>query len=275
MQYVKQNQSVLVVLGPFVDDVDGKTPREDLTILQSDIRLSKNGAPFAQSAGVSGATHNENGYYRLTLDAADVNSLGRLVVAVLVPGALPVWQEFMICTPNMWDAFFGTSTFTVDAADIWAYATRTLTQPGAEVEAAVRGADLALVNKVGFVATVTNLIIPATWTKIYVTVKTDPKVTDGAATIQVVRSNPNALTDGLTRFLGVAATDTNRAYGSLTVDQPNGTVTIELKDDLQFPASKRGRHTYDIKCLRSDGEALLVAGSAYFDILSTETEAIT
>lgn len=274
MQYIKQDTSVQVILGPFVDDTDGKTPRTDLTIAQSDIRLSKNGAAFEASASIGTPEHDENGYYRVWLDADDADALGRLVVAVLIPGALPVWQEYMVCAANMWDAFFGTETFTVDAADIWTYANRSLTMTAAAVTAAVAGKSLTLINKVGFEATITGVVIPANWEKVYVTVKANKDLADTAAVIQLVVSNGGDAADGLIRFLGNAPTVAQQGYGILVVDRPNNQISITLKDDLIFPAARRGRYTYDIKCLRTGEESMLLAGSGNFDILGTETEAI-
>ena len=42
--YLKQSTAVDVILGPFVDEDDGKTAETGLTIAQADVRLSKNGA---------------------------------------------------------------------------------------------------------------------------------------------------------------------------------------------------------------------------------------
>jgi len=115
-QWIKQSTASTIKLGPFLDDTDGKTPKTGLTISQADIRLSKNGGAFAQSNNTAGATHNENGYYDVPLNATDANTLGTLRVAVSKSGALPVWQDFMVVPANVWDSMFGASVLNVNVS---------------------------------------------------------------------------------------------------------------------------------------------------------------
>jgi hypothetical protein len=75
-----------------------------LTISQADIRLSKNGAAFAQTNNAAGATHMEKGYYGVPLDTTDTATLGRLRVHVHESGALPVWEECLVVTANIYDS---------------------------------------------------------------------------------------------------------------------------------------------------------------------------
>ena len=107
MQLIEQSTSITIRIGPFLDEDDGKTAETGLTISQADIRLSKNGGAFAQSNDSGGATHDENGWYYLTLDATDTATLGRLMVAIHESGALPVWREFMVVPSNVWDSLVG------------------------------------------------------------------------------------------------------------------------------------------------------------------------
>jgi len=115
-QWIKQSTASTIKLGPFLDDTDGKTPETGLTISQADIRLSKNGGAFAQSNNTAGATHNENGYYDVPLNATDTNTLGTFRVAVSKSGALPVWQDYMVVPANVWDSMFGASTLNVNVS---------------------------------------------------------------------------------------------------------------------------------------------------------------
>lgn len=119
MHLLKQSTSITIQLGPFLDETDGHTPETGLTIAQADIRLSKNGANIAQTNDSGGATHDELGWYSLTLDATDTATLGRLLVIVHESGALPVWREFMVVTANVWDTLCSTAHFHVldDAGD--------------------------------------------------------------------------------------------------------------------------------------------------------------
>lgn len=117
MSWLKQSTAQTVKMGPFVDSTDGVTPETALTISQADIRLSKNGGDFAQSNNAAGATHDENGYFDVPLDATDTNTLGRLKVAINESGALPVWKDFMVLPANVWDSLFGADKLQVDAVE--------------------------------------------------------------------------------------------------------------------------------------------------------------
>jgi len=118
MQRLKQSTAATVKLGPFLDDTDGKTAETGLTISQADIRLSKNGGDFAQTNNSAGATHDENGWYDVPLDATDTNTPGRLIVAVHESGALPVWREFEVVPANVYDSLFSTDKLQVDVTQI-------------------------------------------------------------------------------------------------------------------------------------------------------------
>jgi len=116
--YVKQSTAVNVILGPFVDSTDGVTAETALTISQADIRLSKNGAAFAQTNNATGATHRENGHYLIPLDSTDTNTLGQLRVAVAESGALPCWLDLEVVTANVWDSLFSTDLLQVDVTQV-------------------------------------------------------------------------------------------------------------------------------------------------------------
>jgi len=118
-QWLKLSTAATIPFGPFVDETDGRTPQTGLTIAQGDIRLSKNGGSFAESHDAAGATHDENGYYALSLDATDTNTPGRLRVAVSASGALPVWQDFLVVPANVHDTLVaGSDKLDVNAAEV-------------------------------------------------------------------------------------------------------------------------------------------------------------
>lgn len=103
-RFLKQSTSVDVGIGPFLDSTDSVTPETALTLTQPDIRLKKNGGNWAQKNAAQTLSHEENGWYELTLDATDTNTLGILLVAVNESGALPVWCEFMVVPANVYDS---------------------------------------------------------------------------------------------------------------------------------------------------------------------------
>jgi hypothetical protein len=101
---LKQSTSVDVPIGPFLDASDGVTAETALTITQPDIRLKKNGGAWAQKAAAQTLSHEENGYYEVTLDATDTNTLGLLRLAVAESGALPIWEDFIVLPANVYDS---------------------------------------------------------------------------------------------------------------------------------------------------------------------------
>ena len=118
MQYLRQSTATQAVLiGPFIDDTDGKTAETGLTIANTDIRLSANGGNmFAKTSG--GGTHDEIGYYTITLDATDTATVGKLQLAVHPAGALPVYHEFQVLDEGAYDALFATAATILTSADV-------------------------------------------------------------------------------------------------------------------------------------------------------------
>lgn len=104
---LKQSAATTIVMGPFVDSTDGVTAETALTINQASVRLSKAAGAFAQKGQASAATHMENGFYSVQLNATDTGTLGELVVAVSVAGALPVWRCFTVVPANVYEALVG------------------------------------------------------------------------------------------------------------------------------------------------------------------------
>lgn len=111
MQYLKQSTAVEIALGPFLDETDGKTAETALTITQPDIRLKKNGGAWAQKNASQTLSHEENGWYEVSLDSTDTATLGNLMVACHESGALPVWREFTVVPANVYEALVGGTEF--------------------------------------------------------------------------------------------------------------------------------------------------------------------
>jgi hypothetical protein len=113
--FLKQSTAVDVLIGPFVDDTDGKTSETALTLSQADIKLSKNGQALAQKSDVTAAAHDSDGYYNCELDATDTNTVGQLVLIVHESGALPVRHEYHVIEEAIYDALYGASAAGFDA----------------------------------------------------------------------------------------------------------------------------------------------------------------
>ena len=107
--FLKQSTSQVVRFGPFLDSSDGVSAETGLTIAQADMQLSKDGGAFAQKNASGNATHDTDGWYSTTLNATDTNTVGELVLQVVVAGALPVWLRWYVVEESIYDSLFGAS----------------------------------------------------------------------------------------------------------------------------------------------------------------------
>ena len=106
--FLKQSTAVDVLIGPFLDQDDGKTAEASLTISQADVKLSKNGQTLAQKNDVTAcASDGSDGYYNCELDATDVNTVGQLTIIIHESGALPVRLDYHIVEEAVYDAMYG------------------------------------------------------------------------------------------------------------------------------------------------------------------------
>lgn len=113
-----------VMLGPFIDNAGGTSVLTGLTIGNTDIRVSKNGANIiAKNSG--GATHDEIGMYTATLDASDTDTVGRLQVMINATGSLFVYHEFEVLEEAAYDAIYAAAAAPATAAGVSAVETDT------------------------------------------------------------------------------------------------------------------------------------------------------
>ena len=114
---LRQSTAVDILLGPFVDDADGKTAEAGLTL---DVEVSKNGQALANKNDATTPVHDAagtiDGYYNCELDTTDTGTLGTLTVVAYAAGALPVRVDYAIITAQVWDSFFSTDLLDVNAA---------------------------------------------------------------------------------------------------------------------------------------------------------------
>ncbi len=110
LMYLRQSTaSQEVLIGPFLDDADGKTAETALSIANTDIKLWKSGATTEANKNSGGATHIAGGRYYAVLDATDTDTVGMLEVNVHVSGALPVRRQFYVLEESVYDALFAGS----------------------------------------------------------------------------------------------------------------------------------------------------------------------
>lgn len=213
-QWLQQSTSITEKIGPFLDDSDGFTPETALTITQPDVRLSKNGGAFAQKAAAQTLTHDENGFYGLTLDATDTDTLGRLKGNIDKTGALPVFFDFMVVPTNVWESMFGADRLQVHTAEISASLITATTIATDAITAAKIATDA--IDASALAADAVNEIVDAVWDEV-LTGATHNIATSAGRRLR-------ALQEFSVYALGAIWIDTvNGAAG--TTDFENGTVT--------------------------------------------------
>jgi hypothetical protein len=104
-RWLKQSTAFTFRIGPFLDSVDGVTAETGLSIAQADLQISKNGGAFAQTSASPTTTHDADGWYQCPLTATDTDTLGPLTVQVVMAGALPVWEHFVVVPAEVYDTF--------------------------------------------------------------------------------------------------------------------------------------------------------------------------
>ncbi len=119
-QWLKLSTAASIRLGPFIDSTNGVTPASALTIAASTVKLSKGGAAYgALSAACATLVYDSNGFYSVPLAAGDVDTVGRLDMAIKTGSALAVWQNLMVVPAVTYDSLIGgTDYFQVDAIQV-------------------------------------------------------------------------------------------------------------------------------------------------------------
>ncbi len=151
-----------------------------------------------------------------------------------------------------------------DPADVWGYATRTLTQSAASVAAAVAGSAITILRGDTLTVNLTGLGDISARTELWATFKTDTRHTDAQSLIQIVEG-----ATGLAYLNGAAGT---AVQGSITVtDEATGALTIALaaaaSDDLPIVGG-----FYDIQMLTASGVTTLTSGD--FSVTADVTRSI-
>lgn len=105
---LKQSTATTLLLGPFVDETDGRTAETALTISQADVLLWKEGGTtLAQKTESTSCTHRSNGLYTCPIDTTDTNTLGILTVSVDASGALPIRMDYFVVAATVYDSLKG------------------------------------------------------------------------------------------------------------------------------------------------------------------------
>lgn len=98
-----------VMFGFFIDNSDGKTEMNALTIANTDIRLHKYQASAFAAKHSGGGSYISNATYLFRFDSTDVDTPGPLKVQCIMTSCLPVKMEFNVLTEAEWQNKYGTA----------------------------------------------------------------------------------------------------------------------------------------------------------------------
>lgn len=116
MPFLRQSTAQTIRFGPCLDVTDGVTEETALTLVQADMRLSKDGGAFAQKSAAGNATHDSDGWYSTSLSMTDTATVGELILNVHQPAnMLPVWLRWWVLEEVIYDALFGAAAAGFDA----------------------------------------------------------------------------------------------------------------------------------------------------------------
>lgn len=159
------------------------------------------------------------------------------------------------------------------AAQVWAYATRSLTGTAAAQTSPVVGSTLNITRAATYSATLTGLTVPSSWTSARWTVKRSSQKasTDGStALIQIlVSATPTAATDGLVVLNG-STSGLTLTDASLLISGTTATITIADHVTAQLA---KDNYEYDIKFYHGDSESTVVT-EAVCNIVATPTQTV-
>lgn len=130
MRYVRTNTATRITVGPFFDKTDGVTPETALTVTSCKLTLmvDDGGVPTlvldtspTASGGNNDMVHvtgDDAGFYDLELTAANLNYLGRAMLAITDAAThCPVFHELMILPAVVYDALvLGTDNLDINVA---------------------------------------------------------------------------------------------------------------------------------------------------------------
>lgn len=132
MRYLRTNTACRITVGPFFDKTDGVTPETALTVTACKLTLMVDNADVptlvldtnpTASGGSNDMVHvtgDDAGFYDLELAAANVNYLGRAMLALTDAAThCPVFHEFMILPAVVYDSLvLGTDSLQVDTVQV-------------------------------------------------------------------------------------------------------------------------------------------------------------
>lgn len=128
---LRQNTDQYVTVGPFIDQGDGKTLKNDLTVtnikgifsIQTHSAAATDSDEFTCSATGSDdwglVSQGHGGLYQLKIPDSVDNFVGSGFLSLYYGTSyLPVWHEFRVLPANVWDAWKGADLLQVDLTQV-------------------------------------------------------------------------------------------------------------------------------------------------------------
>ncbi len=106
MRWIKEDASVNIRIGPFVDIGDGFTAKTGLTWRRGCAAVARTMARLRPRTARPGLRTTSQGYYYVPMDATDVGTAGslRVIVNKQAASAMPVCEDFQVLPPNVWES---------------------------------------------------------------------------------------------------------------------------------------------------------------------------
>jgi len=213
------------------------------TLAAGDVKVSIDGGALNNLATLPVVTPAGSKLVKVDLSAAEMN--GDQICVVFSDQLGNEWCDWVETITPLASSL---------AAQMWAYATRTLTQTAAQVAAILAGSDITVQRGDTLSVALTGLGNIAARTKLYFTVKVNPSRDPDTAAILKIEE-----TAGLTVVNGVAYTTV--ANGDITVDdEADGDVTITVDEAVTALLMVASGLYYDIQMVSAAGVVTLTAG---------------
>lgn len=117
MLYLQAATSATVMVGPYVSS-DG-IALTGLTVTQSCLMLSKNGAAWVAKNETTNGSHRILGYYSAVFNDTDLNTVGRLLLASSCAAALPVRHEFTVLPTSVYNSLIVGTDLLMTDIELW------------------------------------------------------------------------------------------------------------------------------------------------------------
>lgn len=258
MRFLRQSTAIDVVVGPLVDETDGVTPVTSVTLGNVTAAVIKGDARTGLTLAASGNnhfTHIADGYWELNLTTTDSNTTGIFRVTLRDDdGFLPVWEDFMVLSQQVFDSLVtGSNKLEVDAVEISGSTTA-----ADDVQANIANLDASVASRLAAAAAPANfddLAITATTGRVTVGTNNDKagySISGTKTTLDDLNdlsaANVNAEVDQALSDVNLDKLVKNAA--TLSTDVADGSVIGQMLDDGSATYS---RTTDSLQAIRDAG----------------------